>query len=150
MLFRRTKKVGPIKVIGVYRYPADDRLFHDTLKLQYGEDLSAKDMKQAKTQVARHFKNLYLIEITATNPLEELDLSRITQRHPCLPRENWQAPYDEKKLDEQGYHWAFFFHFLTPKKSLLTPFGEISLPKPSELPSHLKSILYEAPLVKVT
>ncbi len=145
MIFKRTRKEIPIKVVGVYHYPADDKLLNDTLILQYGEDLSEEEMEQAKLQVAEHFENLFLIEILSTTPLQESHWSDITQKQAGLPRENWQVPYDERKLDEQGCHWAFFLHYLNPKKPLMTPFGEVPLPNPSEWPPHLKAITYEAP-----
>jgi hypothetical protein len=69
----------------------------------------------------------------------------VTQKVPGTPREDWQAPYDEQKLDDLGTRWAFFFHFLDLKVPLTTTVGELILPEPTPMPKHLAEIKYELP-----
>ena len=40
---------------------------------------------------------------------------------------------------------VFFMHYLDPSRALRTPFGDLQLPHPSERPSRLARITYEAP-----
>ncbi|MBM4463240.1 MAG: hypothetical protein FJ012_07870 [Chloroflexi bacterium] len=145
MIFKRKNKELPFQIVGIYRYPANEQLFQETLELQWGENLSDEELEKAKAHVSEHFKNLYAIEIVSTQSLAEFDWSTITQEEKGQPRENWQVPYDERQLDDSGCHWVFFFHYLNLEKPLLTPFGKIPLPIPQEMPSHLDGITYEPP-----
>ena len=73
------------------------------------------------------------------------DWGAFTQEVAGEPQSNWQVPWDERPLDDDKHHWAFFFHYLDLSKPLLTPSGPVTLPAPSGLPEHLASIEYESP-----
>jgi len=93
-----------------------------------------------KTNVPCH-----LIEIAVANTNNgEFDWDQITQELPGVPQGNWQAAYDEQQIPaaDERVHYAFFFHFLDPSRPLCTPFGEIDLPEPTPLPTHLRDIEY--------
>lgn len=135
----------PIRIVGVHRYPVTEELFRKTLEYQWGEDLAGAEMKEAESHVREHFENLYVLEIFIDDQIEDLNWSEVTQEIPDQPKENWQVPYDEQLLDDTGRRWAFFFHFMDWRKPLLTSFGPITLPKPTELPRHLSFMKYESP-----
>jgi len=92
-------------------------------------------------------------------------VGEITQEVAGLSRENWQAPYAERLVSAKGdtpiteefeaesapelwsgeVRLVFFFHYLDPTKPLITPFGTLSLPPPSDRPVRLSGIRYQAP-----
>jgi hypothetical protein len=108
---------------------------------------------------------VHLIEAEIKNCQGVLDMTAITQEIPSQPRSNWQVPYMEHLLNPQGTEiladdlqaslrpelWkgdirlAFFFFFLDTARPLSTPFGEVRLPKETELPERLRIIKYEPP-----
>jgi hypothetical protein len=108
---------------------------------------------------------VHIVELVIHNSKGKVDLFKITQELPGQPASNWQVPYDEKFLDEEGQKviaddyqvrsmpeiWngevrlVFFFHYLDLRKKLLTPFGKIRLPKESPKPDRLSFIEYTAP-----
>jgi len=95
--------------------------------------------------VMEHFAGLHIIEIEVTPSSDELDWSEITQRIAGAPRSNWQVPYDQRALNDDGTRWAFFFHYLDCQTPLLTPRGAARLPDVTPLPKYLQAIEYEAP-----
>jgi hypothetical protein len=114
-----------VRVIGVHRYLPSAAVFDATLDALYGSDLNASDRDQARLQVMEHFAGLHVLEIEVIPSADELDWSEITQRIAGAPTSNWQAPYDERSLSDDGTRWAFFFHFLDCRKPLLTPCGAV-------------------------
>jgi hypothetical protein len=132
----------PISIVGVHRYPVTEELFRKTLEYQWGDDLAGAEMKAAERHVREHFENLYVLEVLVDEQIEDLNWSELTQEIPDQSRENWQVPYDEQALDDTGRRWTFFFHFLDLRKPLLTSFGPITLPEPTELPPHLAFMKY--------
>jgi hypothetical protein len=111
----------------------------------YGGDLDGSDLEHARSQVTEHFDGLHLIEIEVAPSADELDWSGITQPVAGTPRSNWQVPYDEQALDDDGTRWIFFFHFLDFRQPLLTPCGPVPLPAVTPLPKELQAIEYSAP-----
>jgi len=89
----------------------------------------------------------HLIEIMVEGVENRFDLGEITQEDPIQTRKNWQVPYDERLLEESAgqARYAFFFHYLDLGRPLMTPFGRIPLPGPTQIPPHLLGIRYEAP-----
>ncbi len=90
---------------------------------------------------------VHLLEIELNGDIETFDFGEVTQTLPDLPRESWQAVYDERELcrDVRRTRFAFFFHCLDMHKPLLTPWGAVTLPAESQLPEHLASVEYEQP-----
>ena len=77
----------------------------------------------------------YLIEVELDRPDRDYDWGEVTQEEPGTPRDDWQAPYDERPLNDTGVRWAFFFHYLDCGRPLLAPNGPVALPAPSPLPA---------------
>ena len=104
----------------------------------------------------------HLVELEITDVSGQIDLIEITQEIPGHPRSNWQVPYEEQYLHSSGKHpitpdvpWrqhqeselrlVFFFHYLDFSRPLLTPFGELELPKPKRKPRRLGFVKYALP-----
>src|SRR5437868_15475189 len=90
---------------------------------------------------------VHLIELLVEGDLEDFDMDKVTQEVAGQPMRNWQAPYNERLLEEsegKARH-AFFFHFLNLNKPLLTSAGSLPLPQPSKAPAHLQDMVYESP-----
>jgi hypothetical protein len=97
-----------------------------------------------------------LIEVAVTDAFE-FDVGDFTQETPGQPRDNWQVPWDERFLNGAGdaedptagaqgnVRLAFFFHDLDPARPLITPFGTVPLPEPTERPARLQWLQYEEP-----
>ncbi len=86
----------------------------------------------------------HLIEAQLSNS-DDFDWGAVTQEIASQPRSDWQSPWDERPIDDTETRWVFFFHYLDPKKPLITPGGNVTLPKPTPIPTHLASIEYESP-----
>jgi hypothetical protein len=86
----------------------------------------------------------HLVELELDENDEPVEWNAITQELPG-PRANWQAPYDETPLNNQGTKWAFFFHYLDFSKPLLTAAGVLKLPEPTPMPDRLKHVEYVEP-----
>ena len=105
----------------------------------------------------------YLIESIITDATIQPDFGKITQPDRDRARSNWQVPYDEKLLADDGESvlvdlfltrvedWpdqarvSFFFHDLDVKRPLDTPYGDATIPPPTPRPARLKMLVYEAP-----
>jgi hypothetical protein len=105
----------------------------------------------------------FLIEAVITDATGQPDFGQVTQSRDGHDRSDWQVAYDERLLDLEGgsvqadlfvtrtHDWprearvAFSFHDLDIARPLSTPFGEASLPLPSDRPERLAMLAYEAP-----
>ena len=90
---------------------------------------------------------VHLIELLVEGDMDDFDIGEVTQEVLGQPKSNWQAPYDERVIEEstQKARFAFFFHDLDFTKPLLTPAGSWSVPPATKAPVHLKEIEYESP-----
>jgi hypothetical protein len=90
---------------------------------------------------------VHLIELLVEGNADAFDIGEVTQEVAEQPKSNWQAPYDERVLEESDgkIRYAFFFHELDHLKPLLTPLGSLPLPEPTKAPAHLQEIVYESP-----
>ena len=103
-----------------------------------------------------------LVEVVIRDDDDQIDLAEVTQEVAEQPRANWQVPYDEFILNQDGtagepnystsplsvrgsLRLAFFFHYLDISRPLLTPAGEVNLPSPTAFPSRLDFIQYDPP-----
>ena len=90
---------------------------------------------------------VHLIEIEVTGDADQFDFGVVTQADANAPRDSWQCAYDEREIDSpaSGYRFAFFFHYLDFELPLITPFGDVAIPRPTPIPERLRTIEYEAP-----
>jgi hypothetical protein len=90
---------------------------------------------------------VHLIDLLVEGDTHQFDIGGVTQQVAGQHKSNWQAPYDERVIEESDgkIRYAFVFHYLDFKKPFITPAGSLSLPRPKSQPAHLKDIEYEAP-----
>ena len=129
-------KNDTVEIIGVYR------LEKEYIK-DYDELLNPENAE-----------NVVIIEMVIKKPLQDIDISEITQANDSLPRDCWQVVYDEIFLNESGMEviseqdyfdagyestrFVFFFHDPDFDKPMQTPFGDVPLMKPTKMPQRLE------------
>lgn len=106
-----------------------------------------------------------MVELAITGSSGLFPVTDITQKMAGESQDKWQVPYAERLVSADGkkilteefeaeeqpdlwrgdFRLVFFFHHLDLGKLLITPFGALPLPAPSECPPALSSIAYEAP-----
>ena len=100
----------------------------------------------------------HLVEVIVRDS-RGFDVTQFQQEEPGQPPEYWQVAWDERTLNATGdeetseppgdvegtVRFAFFLHYLDPSRPLLTPFGPVSLPEPSNRPERPGMIKYEEP-----
>jgi len=103
---------------------------------------------------------VHLIEAQIMGYRGSFDFGLVLQPNPKLPESNWQVawlpyllsgdgktgePYfDFKPIDVEGsQRMAFFLHYTDPQLPLSTPFGFVSLPSQSPLPTRLNFVKFE-------
>jgi hypothetical protein len=143
--FDMSPPLRSLNVLGVHSVVPTEQEFREAVAIQWGEDLTAEQSRRAEGDVREHFGNLYLLEIEIDPPDADIDWSAITQSIDGQPRANWQVPYGECRLEELKSHWAFFFHFLDPRRPLRTQLGDRELPEATPIPEHLRRVRYEVP-----
>ena len=109
--------------------------------------------------------NVHLIEINIRDSQSAIDWTKFTQSNLFQPVSNWQVPWDEKILNQDGteviadsyeisrnpelckgdVRIVFFLHSINFLTLLITPYGNMKLPKVTELPERLKFIEYIEP-----
>lgn len=104
----------------------------------------------------------HLVEILIEDFQGNLSFDDFTQEVDGQPRDNWQVPWLEYLLSDDGetgemttslgpleinnmQRLAFFFHYLDLSRPMLSPAGEISLLEPMSRPNRLSFIKYEPP-----
>ena len=124
-----------VEIIGVYRLEKDAISEYDEL------------MNPEKAE------NALIIELIVKKPPSEYDLGDFTQPTD-LPRDSWQVPYAEYYFDRAGEsvlsemeppqdsgpesRIVFFMHYLDLSRPLQTPFGDVPLKQPTDMPARLK------------
>ena len=91
--------------------------------------INARSSSAGASLVIEASEPVHLIELIIEGDAENFDIGEVTQELAGQPKSNWQAPYDERVLEESEgrIRYGFFFHYLDFKAPLLTPAG--SLPK---------------------
>jgi len=107
--------------------------------------------------------NVHLVELYINAKHTDFDVGDFTQQQEGVDRLNWQAPWDEKYLNNEGTEiisssfnlpkeltdttrLVFFLHFVNFDKPLMTSFGCVDLMQPEPMPTRLSSIIkYEQP-----
>lgn len=99
-----------------------------------------------------------LVELLINKKANEIDLGEFTQPVDNQPRMNWQAPFSEKYLNQEGTkiigdeysipegsnettRLIFSIYFLDVNKSLLTPFGPLELTKKIIQPKRINELI---------
>lgn len=102
--------------------------------------------------------DVHLVELIIPATPSDVQVDDITQEIPNEPKDNWQVAYDEHYLNLKGdkiigdyfklpkdniapTRVAFFLYFLDFSRPILTQFGEVKLPQPTDIPDRLKQII---------
>jgi len=132
-----------VSVVGLHRIVPTKELVEETRDLQWGRGLRGQALKQADKNVREHFENLYLVVLLVEPLHAEIDWDAIAQHDSAQSRSNWQVPYDEQRIEGNG--WVFWLHSVDLKQPLETELGPIQLPAPTPMPANLAKITYDAP-----
>jgi len=102
----------------------------------------------------------HLIECWVRDASGDFDIGAITQELADEPKDNWQTPWDEYILNDDGtagelassanamngdVRIAFFFHYLDSNGAIVTSDAAIPLPSPTHRPERLLFMEYESP-----
>ena len=137
--------LNSLKVVGVHQVVPTPEELREALRWQCGSKLVGEELARAESEVREYFGGLYLLEMEVDPSDAEIDWISITQPITDQPRANWQVPYDERNIGNDDGRWIFFFHFLDLTRPLSTEIGDVVLPKPTAMPDHLSSVVYEVP-----
>lgn len=107
-------------------------------------------------------RDVYLLEFQILDKPSVIDVSEFMQIDQSVNESDWQVAYDEHYLNQDGTiiigdyfnrkeimgettRLVFYMYLEDLSLPLRTPYGEISLPAPSDIPNRLTSILdYES------
>jgi hypothetical protein len=139
-----------IRVLGTHRVERTPALERKAFDLKYGSlELHGSELEEAVAHVQEEIDGAVLIELLVEQCEARFDLGSFGQRG------SEQAPYDERYLTEDGaavvsdgyevptsstLRVAFFFHYVDLRLPLETPYGPVSLPAVTEMPSRLAAI----------
>jgi hypothetical protein len=144
-----------IEVLGVYRVPITDALIQDRIENSYPADqVNTPEDRRAVEQECREFlESIVLIEALVRGYDERFKVGDFTQRRDGVPRDDWQAAYDEAFLAPDGesrikrptalqapagdLRIAFFLHLWDAGKPLVTSYGDVACPAPRDMPERL-------------
>ncbi len=100
--------------------------------------------------------DVHLVELRTDISPDNFDVGQITQEVKGLEQLDWQTPWDEKYLDNEGQkiigdyssvpsdssstRLVFFFHFLDFKKGLRTQDYELVLSQPTTIPDTIMNL----------
>jgi hypothetical protein len=147
-----------IKLLGVYTLVVgEDLLRKQTLEL-WGDSPSAEQQAQVREQLG----SVVLVEVLVEGIDEKFSARDFTQEDPSQPRGNWQAAWDISFLSADGetllakrlkslpsgvtdFRVAFYIHYWRSGQPLLTSYGVLPTPPPSEMPERLSRLVPFAP-----
>lgn len=114
-------------------------------------------MKLAGVYTVAGFEDVHLMEFIIPKAPEDIEIGDFTQSLAGIDRLDWQAPYDESYLNEEGSQvigqfgeipknqastrLVFFFHYLDFEAVFSTPFGEVKLMEPVKMPDRLIDLI---------
>lgn len=150
-----------IRILSISRLNVTNELFEEQFEILYGSPQAGLETQQAKKQIMEQLESVVLIEVEVLNRDSRFDVGDFTQELNNVPRDSWQAPWDEVYLNDYGasllskrgsrppkegdLRLAFYLHFWDPTKPLLSSYGEIKAPQVTEMSPRLKRLVpYEA------
>jgi len=123
--------------------------------------------RKSKIEIAgvytvKRYPKVKLIECIIDSPPPQVDVTKFLHPVDNMPKSSWQAPYDERYLNENGTEviggfceiptgipftrLVFFLHFVNVNNPLLSQFGKLRLPAESSMPDRLKSLIKYTPV----
>jgi hypothetical protein len=142
---RKSSTLRSLRIVGVHPVIPSADQFREALEVMWGSGLRGVRLADAKRCTREHYSKLFLLEMEIEPHDANVDWSAITQPIDGQPRENWQVPWDERPIGEEGNRWAFYLHDVQLARRLCTPLGECDLPEPTPMPRYLQHLVYEVP-----
>lgn len=150
-----------IRILSVSRLNVTNEFFEKQYELLYGPPQADLETQQAMKHMREQLESTVLLEVEVLNRDSRFNVSDFTQEIGKLPRDSWQAAWDEVFLNDDGtsllgrkgsqppkegdLRIAFYFHYWDPDKPLLSSYGEIEAPQVTEMSPRLESLVpYEA------
>jgi len=145
---------GRTEVIGVYALRVEEELVRAQAEFLYGPNPSPSNLAQVRKQL----ESAVLVEVLVSNADAKFDVGHFVQPDPKLPRENWQAPWAEAFLSEDGerllkareksvlagsatFRVAFFMFYWKVDQPLLSSYGELPAVRSSAMPERLARLV---------
>jgi hypothetical protein len=145
-----------VAVLGIYRIAVTHELLDSQLGQLFGEALPEADRKLAEQHVREQLATVALIEVMVCNRDPQFRVDDFTQAIPGLARDNWQAPWAETYLTDDGEallveRWsstppddplriAFYLHFWRDDLPLETSYGPVTCPTSRPMPERLRRL----------
>jgi len=142
-----------VEVLGVYRLPVTDELVRRQCDVLYGRERQQRKRARSMGECRRQLESTVLVEVLVHGVDRAFDLGDFTQREPEQPRSSWQAPWAEAYMAPDGeslaepalasdgtgrdMRIAFYMHFWQTGEPLVTSYGDVPCPPPSEMPERL-------------
>ena len=117
-------------------------------------ELSENERRKAEEQTREQLGSTVLVEVLFENRDDSFQLRDFTQSQEGMPKANWQAPWAEAYLSEDGesllverwsdppgtanFRAAFFIHCWDLGSPLLSSYGELSCPPLKDMPVRLE------------
>ena len=137
--------VKNIRICGVHSVEFSNQMIDDIIRHQRGANLRSDQLEIARDETKKELCTIRLIEIEIKPPDAVIHWNVIAQPIANERRENWQAPYDEQRIDIANGRWAFFLHEFNQGSSLETELGSVAVPPTTPMPPRLSHIRYEPP-----
>ncbi|HLF06817.1 MAG TPA: hypothetical protein VI893_06575 [Thermoplasmata archaeon] len=149
--------VAKVEVLGVYRVAPRKALLQQAMQVKYGGLPESKsELKEAERHVREELDNLVLIEILVRGPRRRGWIGGL-----CQPgsdqrayEESFLSPggrrvlsrYERGEPKSESVRLAFFLHFFDPGKPLVTPWGDVPLPKTRAMSRRLRRLVAYLPV----
>jgi hypothetical protein len=148
-----------VRIIGIYPVEIDKLILLENARLEFGEGRFYLNdiLELSDDEFAERFEGIYLFEVEIDEPDALFDLGLFTQEELGKNRDYWQVAYDEKYLNRDGssvqpkpgtgekIRVAFFFHSPHFEQPLLTQYGPVQLPTPTDMPERLRKLFRYVP-----
>ena len=155
-----------IEVLGVHRLNIEDEWFNENFLYAYGDGSGEEEAEyvRLRTYFRELLEGVALVELRVVNRDEAFAMAKFTQvpSQPSTVPE--QGPYLERYLTSNGaerlpgtdcyfpdvpagdLRLVFFMHFWNSQVPLQTPYGPISCPHPSPMPTRLAELTEYEPV----
>ncbi|MBK7140534.1 MAG: hypothetical protein IPH75_00470 [bacterium] len=150
-----------IELLGIYLLNVNDTLIEEQMSTLYDIEALSEDtfaLQQCRKECEDLLRTAVLIEVLASGIDKSFSIDDFTQERADLPRENWQAPWAEAFLAENGesllvergsdppkgidpFRIAFYLFDWKYDLPLKTSYGSIPCPKPTILIERLNRLV---------
>jgi hypothetical protein len=140
-----------ISIIGIHPVRLTKSSLVDDLRSQYGAgNVNVDDLLQmSDAQFAENTADLYLIEIRVEHWDGAFDPGELAQGDQVAYLDQFLNDDGTSVLDEKpsnsSFRLGFFLHFVDLAEPLFTPWGNLKLPAPTEMPRRLADLFHYGP-----